>query len=113
MQVARHAFENRDWAACANCYTEDGVLLPPNAPMVRGRSNIEAFIAQFPPCRDFKVTLIEIDGVGDLAYVVAAYSITYSPEGAEPFTDTGKELLVLKKQADGSWAYYAECFSTD
>jgi uncharacterized protein (TIGR02246 family) len=102
-----------DWAAVAATYTEDAILLPPNAPAVRGPSAIEAFFAEFPPISDFTITNTEVEGAGDVAYVVGTYSMTITPEGAEPIHDTGKFIEIRKKQADGSWPLHRDMYSSD
>jgi uncharacterized protein (TIGR02246 family) len=112
-QAAIDAFNAGDWAAAAAIYTEDAIVLPPNAPLVRGRSAIEAFLAEVWTFSDFTITNTEVEGVGDLAYVVGTYSMTITPEGAEPIHDTGKFLEIRKKQADGSWPLYADIYNSD
>ena len=102
-----------DWAAVAATYTEDAIVLPPNAPAVRGRSAIEASFAEFPPISDFTITNTEVEGVGDLAYLVGTYTITMTPEGAEPIHDTGKFIEIRKKQADGSWLLHRDIYNSD
>jgi uncharacterized protein (TIGR02246 family) len=112
-QAAMDAFNAADWAAAPTIYTEDAIVMPPNAPLIRGRNAIEAFLAKFPPISNFTIANTEVEGVGDLAYVVGTYSMTITPEGAEPITDTGKFLEIRKKQADGSWPLYVDIFNSD
>jgi len=102
-----------DRAAVAATYTEDAVLLPPNAPAIHGRSGIEAAFDEFPPISDFRITNTEVEGVGDLAYVVGTYSMTLTPEGADPVQDTGKFIEIRRRQADGSWALYRDIYNSD
>jgi len=102
-----------DWAAVAATYTEDAVLLPPNVAAVRGRDGIEAFLAEFPPISDFTITNTEVEGAGDMAYVVGTYSMTATPEGAKSIHDTGKYIEIRKRQSDGSWALYRDIYNSD
>lgn len=96
-----------DWEADAVLYTEDAVRLPPNGPPIRGRAAIQAAMAQVDTVLDFTFNTVEIDGRGDLAYVWNSYSVTSVPEGAvEPTTATGKAILILRKQPDGSWLFH-------
>ena len=45
---------------------------------------------------------------------VASYSATVTREGmAEPMTDTGKYLVLLRKQADGSWLMTTVIWNSD
>ena len=96
-----------NWAADAALYTEDGVRLPPNGMPVRGRTAIEAALAGVDTVLSFTHTIYEFDGRGDLAYVWVDYSFSgLLPNAHEPFTDTGKALMLLRKQGDGSWMFH-------
>ncbi len=53
-------------------YAEDGVLMPPNAPMIRGREAIRRFLEEFPKVTEFVQRPIEIEGEGDLAGLLAS-----------------------------------------
>jgi ketosteroid isomerase-like protein len=44
-----------DMAKVAGIYADDAVLMPPNAPAVRGTLAIKDMLAAFPPVGDFKV----------------------------------------------------------
>ena len=103
----------KDWAAVAATYTEDGVIMPPNGPAVAGRANVQAFLETFPPISAFNLVNAEVEGLGDMAYVRGAYTMTITPEGADPVTDTGKFIEIRKKQADGSWLLYLDIFNSD
>jgi len=107
------AFEAKDWAGVAATYTEDAILLPPNAPAVKGRAAIQEFLAAFPPASNFQISTIEVDGRGDLAYVYGTFSMTITAEGAEPVEESGKYLEIRKKQADGSWLLHRDMFSSN
>lgn len=71
-----------DWAALASTYTEDGIVLLPNGPEVRGRVAIQKFYTG-PKVTVLKVNLVEIDGQGDLAYTRGTYEIEVMPPGAK------------------------------
>src|SRR5437899_3320745 len=40
---------------------------------------------------------------GDVAYVTGKYIMTIAPPRAQPIADTGKWLVVYRRQPDGSW----------
>ena len=102
-----------DWAALASTYTEDGIVLPPNGPEVRGRAAIQKFYAG-PKVTVLKVNLVEIDGQGDLAYTRGTYDIEVMPPGARaPTKDTGKFVDVWRKQPDGSWLDTRDIWNSD
>ena len=93
-----------DWPAVLSAYTEDAILLPPNAPVVQGRPALQKFFEAFPKITEFKQRVVEIEGSGDLALPRGTYEATMTPAGAKaPLKDTGKILAVWRKQPDGKW----------
>ncbi len=105
---------SKDWAAVTALYTEDAILLPPNQPLVQGREAILAWAEAFPPLTEFDLTLVEVDGYGDLAYVRGMGTMTMTPEGApEPIKDTVKYIEIRRKQDDGSWLIAIDIMNSD
>lgn len=103
-----------DWAADAALYTEDAVRLPPNGAAIRGRAAIQAALAQVDTVLDFTESAVELDGRGDLAYAWVAYSLTAVLQGSvEPIRDTGKALVILRKQPDGFWMFHRVIWNSD
>lgn len=108
------SFNAGDWAALVQLYTEDAVMMPPNAPVVEGRGALQAWLGQFPPGTDVSLAIVEIDGAGDLAYVRGTYTLTISMEGMpEAISDRGKYLEIRRKQPDGSWPIAVDIYSSD
>jgi len=104
----------RDWDALTAEYTEDGWKMPPNQPLVQGRAAIHREFEQLPPIPSFDFRIIQLDGRADLAILRGAYHITFSPPGApRAISDSGKELVVLRKQADGSWLRVGDIWNSD
>jgi ketosteroid isomerase-like protein len=103
----------RDSANAAE-YTENAVFMPPNQPAVEGRAAIRAWLAGFPPMSAFSLTVLDIDGRGDLAYERGTYALTMAASGKTPaMSDHGKYLAVRRRQADGSWLMSADMFNSD
>jgi len=96
-----------DFDALAAMYTEDCIVMPANAEAIEGRTNFLAMIESGGfEFSEYVTELLDVYGYGDVAYVWATYSETYTMEGvAEPISDTGKVLTVLRKQPDGSWLF--------
>lgn len=106
-----------DASAYAALFTEDGIDLPPNTEMRRGKGEIqeaaEAFFKE-QKVTEFTNPLVEVYGMGDLAYGVGTYTATTEPVGGNgPATDKGKYVVVLKRQADGSWKWAAGIWNSD
>jgi uncharacterized protein (TIGR02246 family) len=103
-----------DWPAVTSAYTEDGILLPPNAPAVQGRAAIQKFFGGFPKITAFKQSVVEIEGHGNPTYVRGTYEMTMIPPGAkEPLKDSGKVLAIWRKQSDGSWLVSRVAWNSD
>ena len=104
----------RDFAGLVGAYySDDAVLLPPNAPAVTGHAAIEAFFQTFPPISNFQLHTLEIEGAGDLAYLRGHYVMTLTPPGGAAIPDSGKYLEIWRKQKDGSWKAARDMFSSD
>ena len=104
----------RDFAAMSAGYTADAVRMPPNAPALVGRAAILASLEQMPPITTFEFRLRDLQGDGEIAYMRAAWSISLTPPGtSQAVSDSGKILVVLRKQADGSWFRVADAWNSD
>lgn len=98
------ALGKNDYHTAASWYAEDGVIMPPNAGPVEGRAQIQKALENFGRVTAFSQPVVEVDGVGDLAYSRVNYDVTFIPANSSaPITDKGKVLLVLRKQSDGKW----------
>lgn len=102
----------------AAIYAEDAVLLPPNAPPVKGRAAIREFWNGLLQAYAVVITVgtDRIEGRGDLAYVVGHYRFETTPKAkgtpAMPPED-GKFLEVFKRQPDGQWRYAVDMYSSN
>lgn len=93
-------------------YTDDALLLAPNAPPASGRANIDAALRTFPRITAFKITPHEIVGEGDLAYSYGSYTLTMEVPGAPAITDEGKSLVVYWRQKGGAWKARRDMFNS-
>ena len=98
-----------DWENWANQYAEDGILLPPNNPTIRGRDAILAWGKLFPEIEVFEFPDVRVWGEGNLAYATSAYRLKF--KGLEE--DTGKQLGVFRRDSNGVWKVMALSFSSD
>jgi len=106
--LARHDSAN------AALFTPDGAIMPPNQPATEGTAPIRAWMTAFPPMSDFKIQVVAIDGVGDLAYVRGTYELTLAAAGRTPaMPDHGKWVEVLRRQSDGKWRIVIDIFNSD
>jgi len=102
----------RDFDSLVSLNTEDIVTMPPNGPALEGNAAVRAFFEGFPAMTAAKLTPLEIDGRGDLAFVRGKYEMTVVAEG-ESVSDIGKFVEILRRQEDGSWLLAVDIFNSD
>jgi len=105
-----------DTAAVASLYTEDAVVLAPNAPIARGREAIKAlFDGMFQQigAPQLKLTTSDVTEIGDTAHEVGAYAMKAQPPGGPAIDDTGKYVVIWKRQRDDSWKLHVDIWNSD
>jgi len=102
--------------AVAN-YADDASWLPPNSPLVHGKTAIRAGWAKLignPGFTiDWQINKVEIGRAGDLAYTIYTYQMALDGADGKPITDQGKDMAVWRKQPDGAWKMVADTFNSD
>lgn len=98
-----------DWTAWAGGFREDAILQPPNGPTVSGRAALDAWGHAFPPIENISWTNVQVWGEGDMAYATSAYGLKLKDQPA----DSGKQLVVLRRGASGTWETVAVSFNSD
>jgi uncharacterized protein (TIGR02246 family) len=96
-----------DVATLASLYAEDAVLLPPDHEPIQGREAIRAFWRQGTD-EGLEVTNLAVEVSGNLGYLVGQYHLPATDE--EP-ADSGKYVMCLKRQRDGSWKVTADIWN--
>jgi ketosteroid isomerase-like protein len=98
-------------------YSDDAVLLPPNATLAADKKSIrESWSGLLGPNTDvsWKATKVEVARSGELGYLYGTYQLSIKdPKGAPPITDKGKILEVWRKQSDGKWKCIADTYNSD
>ncbi len=95
--------------------TEDAVLYPPDAPIVRGKEEIGEYMRpQFPPNASvrWQPDQIEVSSAGDMAYMFGTFEIIVTGPEGDPVTTTGKYGNTWTKMPDGTWKAVASTWST-
>lgn len=111
------AMEARDAAKFVEFYAPEARVLPPNAPAVSGKAALldywKKFMATPGMQGSFGPDKVVVSKSGDLAYETGTYSVTMNDAKGKPEHETGKYLVVWRKQADGKWKVVADMFSAD
>ena len=113
-EVARN-LSPEDNEAWANGFTEDGLFMFQNTPVIRGRQAIRAWgedtsATGSPVALSVSFSDIEIHGSGDWAWATSNVVATF--EGVEGPVAL-KQLVVLERQPDGPWLTAAAHVSSD
>ena len=112
------------WSATVNAgdvdgwialWDDDGVQMPPNAPAVHGKPAIRETASGVFLSVDFEEFTInneEVQVFGDIRFALGNYSfVTLKAEG-DPVPYEGKYMTIFKRQPDGSWKVYRDCFNS-
>jgi uncharacterized protein (TIGR02246 family) len=105
----------KDAAGIAELYAEDGAVMPPNAPIGKGRAAIQQTWASMMRTPGFDLTFVPeqiiVSSSGDMALDRGTYRLTVAPDGTAQ-TDTGKYVVVWRK-IGSEWKAAADIFNSD
>ena len=94
-------------------YTEDAAILPPDAPIIRGRENIKQFwssVIQEGGLIDAPLTTVEAEVLGDAACEIGTAELTFQSQGSTSQIHV-KYIVVWKQEADGSWKWHRDIWN--
>ena len=97
------AFNRNDEDLCDEFYTEDALVLLAARRPLQGREEIKAAMKHYAGAKLTRLDPIVVSGNGDLGYYAARYEFEAPSGSGSSAKETGKSLVVLKRQADGSW----------
>ena len=95
---------------------DDIVKMPPNKPAFSGkellREKKEKGYANYTVEMAIYNEEVQVDG--DLAFSRGTYTVSQTPKaGGETVYVDGKYLTILKRQPDGSWKIYRDCYNSN
>jgi ketosteroid isomerase-like protein len=99
----------RNFAAWAALHAEDVIFQPSNGPAVLGRQGLAPWAEAFPAMEEFSFSNVQVKGTDDLAYGTSDYSLKL--QGLPP--DNGKQLVVFRRNAAGTWEVVATSFNSN
>jgi ketosteroid isomerase-like protein len=98
-----------DFSKWASQFSENSVLQPPNTRSVKGRQNLVPWAKTMPPLEDLTFTNVQVSGEGNVAYGTSDYVL--KPKGLP--ADSGKQLVIFRRPANGDWEIAAGSFNSD
>jgi len=105
----------KDAAGIAALYAEDGAVMPPNAPVGKGRTAIQQTWASMMQTPGFDLTFVPeqiiVSSSGDMALDRGTYKLGFAAGGTAK-TDTGKYVVVWRK-IGSEWKAAADIFNSD
>ena len=105
-----------DAAALTALYTEDAIVMAPNAPKAEGSAAIQTAFTEMLAVAPFTAIEIVTDGVevsasGDMAWAHGSYTSTNTVAGV-PYEETGKWANVSENR-DGQWLLVVDIWNSD
>jgi ketosteroid isomerase-like protein len=114
------------WSAAASAkdldktvsfYSDDAIVMPPNAPSATTRETIRSawkeMLTTPGAAISWKATKVEAAKSGDIGFVSGTYELTMNDPSGKPVNDHGKYVEVWEKQADGKWKCGADIWNSD
>jgi uncharacterized protein (TIGR02246 family) len=95
-------------------YAEDGVLMPPNAPVAKGQAAIRAFLTgETAGAKAAGVKLVPGASTAGVAGDTGWESGTYTVANASGATVDSGSYLSVSHKSNGKWLYYRDTYNSD
>jgi uncharacterized protein (TIGR02246 family) len=106
-QTFTEALQAGDAKTLSQVYAEDALLMVPNADIVRGRPDIEAFYRSVLDAgfHDHIYERIALEECADQGYEAAQFTMFTKDEQGQVKETRGKHLLILKYADDRWWVH--------
>ena len=96
-------------------YADDACVMPPQHEVVRGHKAVtqlwKGVIAA--GLKDLSLDTTHIDVHGDMAYGIGQFRMAVEPPGGPRSEQTGKYLVVYRRQPDSTWKAVADMFNAN
>lgn len=101
------AVTKRDSERAVAFWSDDSLVMPPEAPVIAGKAAIRGFVAGAFSDPNFSIRWVtdevHVSASGDLAYATGTNQVTATGPDGKIIAQRGKGITVWKKQADGAW----------
>jgi ketosteroid isomerase-like protein len=107
----------KDLEKTVSFYSEDAVVMPPNASAATTKEAIrkvwQELLASPGLVMRWKTTKVEVAESGDLACLSGTYDLSMNDPSGKPVNDHGKYVEVWEKQTDGKWKCGTDIWNSD
>lgn len=110
------AVNNKDLEGILACFSDEGVMMPPNAPALAGKEALRARYAAFtsgPAVFDVTFTPTEVEVAGDWAFARGDFSGTVADAEGEQARVSSKAIFITRRQGSGSWRIARYIYNSD
>ncbi len=108
------AISKGDAAGMAACYTEDGVALPPDGPVVKGHEALRGLwgsVVNDMGLKAVKLETLDLELISDdAACEIGEAALDFAPAGGEATQMVAKFIVVWKK-VDGQWLWHRDIWN--
>ena len=114
-QAFHDGVANRDAAALASLYADQGRFLPPAMEPCVGPAEIQAAMQQLLDmgASSLDIEPLDVREEGDVTIEYGRYTLGLEPQGADPMTQIGKYVVVHEAQDDGSTKIVLDIFNAN
>jgi uncharacterized protein (TIGR02246 family) len=114
-QAFHDGVANRDAAALASLYADNGTFLPPGMGPCEGRAQIQTAMQQLIDmgARSLDIEPLDVRDTDNLTIEYGRYTLRIEPEGHEAMTDVGKYIVVHERQAGGATKILYDIFNSN
>jgi uncharacterized protein (TIGR02246 family) len=109
-----HAGDLDGWLSL---WADDGIQMYPGAPSRVGKEQIRAGMKPAFDQLIMKIVItpeIEARVFGNWGFARGTYTLSMTPKGGGETSEfDGKYLTILKRQTDGSWKIFRDCFNSN
>jgi ketosteroid isomerase-like protein len=108
-------FQTSQFDKMAQFYASDTTLMLPHRPVIRGADKLPVLFRELKESglHDWRIEPNRIEQFGDTALEYGTYSAVLKQPNGTDIADTGKYLVVWRRQADGGWLIHADVANSD
>lgn len=115
--ASKTALMGGDMDKAISYFADDGMEMPPNMPMTKGRDEIKAvwtkMMSSGMKMSAVSFTSLDAQAGGSIGYDVGTYEMTVTGPNMPETKDKGKYVSVWHQMSDGTWKLAAETWNSD